>query len=110
MKNGQVDVSGSSTRSRKTKGDSRAQIKPATPPQPGFNTAVIEEAIAAGPAGVRNAQKIAMRHAKKMHEESVDYWRKITEFLKAWTDSSDSFYRARAMRLYGVRDFWRLFR
>jgi hypothetical protein len=97
MKNGQVDVSGSSTRSRKTKGDSRVQIKPATPPQPGFNTAVIEEAIAAGPAGVRNAQKIAMRHAKKMHEESVDYWRKITEFLKAWTDSSDSFYRARAL-------------
>ena len=51
-----------------------------------------------------------MRHAKQMHEEAVDYWRKTTEFLKAWTDSSDSFHRARAMRLYGVRDFWRLFR
>jgi hypothetical protein len=96
MKNGQADVSGSSTRSRKTEADSRAGIAPATPPQPGFNTAVIEKAIASGPAGVRNAQKIAMRHANKMHEESVDYWRKITEFLKAWTDSSDSFYRARA--------------
>lgn len=96
MKNGQVDVSGSSPRSGKTKGDARAQIKPATPPQPGFNTAVIEEAIAAGPAGVRSAQKIAMRHAKKMHEEAVDYWRKTTDFLEAWTDSSDSFYRARA--------------
>ena len=73
---------------------------------------MIEEAIAAGPAGVRSAQKIALRHAKQMHEESVDYWRKITEFLEAWTDSSDSFYRARArsMRLYGVRDFWRLLR
>ena len=84
------------SRSRKAKADSRAGIAPATRPQPGFNTAIIEEAIAAGPAGVRSAQKIAMRHAKKMHEESVDYWRKITEFLKAWTDSSDSFYRARA--------------
>jgi hypothetical protein len=96
MKNGQANVSGSSTRSRKTKADSRAQIQPATPPQPGFNTAIIEEAVAAGPVGVRSAQKIALRHAKQMHEESVDYWRKTTDFLKAWTDSSDSFYRARA--------------
>ena len=84
------------SRSRKTKADSRARIAAATPPQPGFNTAIIEEAIAAGPAGVRSAQKIAMRHAKKMHEEAVDYWRKTTDFLKAWTDSPDSFYRARA--------------
>jgi hypothetical protein len=52
---------------------------PATPQQSGFNTAIIEEAIAAGPTGIRSAQKIALRHAKKMHEETVDYWRKTTD-------------------------------
>jgi hypothetical protein len=96
MKNGQGDVSGSSTRSRKTKADSRAQNQPGPVPKPGFNTTVVEKAIAAGPAGIRQAQRIALKHAEKFHEDAVDHWRKETDFLKTWTDSSDSFYRVRA--------------
>ena len=53
-----------------------------------FSTTVVEKAIAAGPAGIRQAQRIALKHAKQHHEEAVDYWRKET--------SGDRFLRARA--------------
>jgi hypothetical protein len=81
---------------RKTKPNHRDEIAPVAPPPPGFNTAIIEEAIATGPAGVRYAQKIALGHAEKFHEEAVDHWRKETEFLKRWANSPDSHNRARA--------------
>src|SRR5436190_8299131 len=45
---------------RKTKADYRAEIEPAPPPPAGFNTTVLEQALAAGPAGIRQAQKIAL--------------------------------------------------
>jgi hypothetical protein len=65
-------------------------------PKPRFSTTVVENAIAGGPAGIRQAQRIAIKHAKKYHEEAVDYWRKETDYLKKWSDSGDRFNRARA--------------
>src|SRR5438552_3945706 len=47
---------------RKTKADYRAEIESATPPPAGFNTTLLEEALAAGPAGIRQAQKIALKY------------------------------------------------
>jgi hypothetical protein len=92
MKNGQVDVSGSSPRSRKTKGDSRAQIEPAPTPELGFNTRVLDEVIAAGPAGLRKAQCTALRSAKRYLEEAADSWKLDTGWLKSF----DTVHRVRA--------------
>jgi len=91
MKNGQVKVPRS-----KGNADSRAQIKSAPAPQVGFLTDAVEKAIAAGPAGIRQAQRLALKYARKYQEEAVDYWRKETDFLKKWGDSGDRFNRARA--------------
>jgi hypothetical protein len=91
MKNDQMKMTGS-----KAKVDSRTQIKPAPAPQVGFLTDAVEKAIAAGPAGIRQAQHVALKYAKKYQEESIDYWRKKTDFLKKWGDSRDRFNRARA--------------
>jgi hypothetical protein len=89
MKNGQVKVP-------RSKADSRAQIKSAPAPQVGFLTDAVEKAIAAGPAGIRQAQRVALKHLRKYEEEAVDHWRKETDFLRKWGDSGDRFNRARA--------------
>ncbi|HEX9281981.1 MAG TPA: hypothetical protein VF878_05870 [Candidatus Udaeobacter sp.] len=79
-------------RRRKAKKDYRAEITPAAAPKAGFNTTIIEQVLAAGPTGIRKAQQIALRHAKRYHEDAVDYWRKKTDWLK----NSDGSYRAHA--------------
>jgi hypothetical protein len=87
MKNGQVKMPRS-----KAKADSRAQIKPAPAPQVGFLTNAVEKAIAAGPAGLRRAQRTALRYAKRYLQESADSWKLKTEWLKSF----DTVHRARA--------------
>lgn len=70
---------------RKTKADYRAEITPAPAPTPkelGFNTTIIEDTIAAGPAGLRQAQRIALKFAKQFQQEAIDHWRKETDWLK----------------------------
>jgi hypothetical protein len=58
----------------------------------GFITDLVEEAIAGGPAGLRQAQRIALRYAKRYQEEAVDSWKLETEWLKSF----DAVHRARA--------------
>jgi hypothetical protein len=82
----------SKPKKRKTKTDSRAQIQPASGPELGFNTLLLDQAIAGGPAGLRKAQKTALHYAKQFQEEATDYWRKETDWLK----NSDGCYRAHA--------------
>ena len=96
MKNGQGDVSGSYTRSRKTKGDSRAQIQPAAAPELGFNALLLDQAIGAGPSGIRKTQHVALKFAKKYQEEAIEHFRKVTALLQSWIDKGDGHYRARA--------------
>jgi hypothetical protein len=96
VKNGQDDVSGSSTRTRKTKADSRAQIQPAAAPELGFNARLLDQAIGAGPSGIRKAQHGALKFAKKYQQEAIDHFRKVTALLQSWIDKGDSHYRARA--------------
>ena len=72
-------------KNRKTKADYRAEITPADAPtrqELGFNTSIIEETIATGPAGVRQAQRVALRLAKQFQQEAIDHWRKETDWLK----------------------------
>ena len=87
MKNGKVKVSRS-----KAKGGSRAQIKRAPAPKVGFLTNAVETAIAAGPAGLRRAQRTALHHAKRYMGEVADSWKLETEWLKSF----DTVHRARA--------------
>jgi hypothetical protein len=58
----------------------------------GFNTSIVEQAIAAGPAGLRQAQRIALRYARRYQEEAADEWKLETEWLKSF----DAVHRARA--------------
>ena len=70
-------------------------ITPVLPPAHkdiGFNTSIVEQAIAAGPAGLRNAQRIALRYARRYQEEAADEWKLETEWLKSF----DAVHRARA--------------
>jgi hypothetical protein len=94
--NGSADEHGEAEdftpRRRKARKDYRAEITPAAPPKGGFNTTIIEQVLAAGPAGIRKAQQIALRHAKRCHEDAVDCWRKKTDWLK----NSDGSNRAHA--------------
>ena len=78
MKNGQANVSGS------TQGKSVQCPKSARAPELGFNTRVLDEIIAAGPAGLRRAQRTALRYAKRYLEEAADSWRLETEWLKSF--------------------------
>jgi len=73
-----------------------AHLKLSPAPEVGFLTSAVEKAIAAGPVGIRQAQRVALKYAKKYQEETVDSWRKETDFLKKWGNSGDRFNRARA--------------
>jgi len=79
----------------KANADHPAHVKPAPAPEVGFLTSTVEKAIAAGPAGIHQAQRTALRQAKKYYEDAVDYWRKETDYLKQWSDTGDRFLRAR---------------
>jgi hypothetical protein len=50
----------------------------------GFNTRIVEEALAAGPAGLRRAQRTALRHAKRYLEKTADSWKLETKWLKSF--------------------------
>jgi hypothetical protein len=83
-------------RSPQAKADFRDSIKPAPPPIDGFSTVSLEAAIHAGPAGVRNAQRIAIGFAKRFMHKAADHWRKDTPYLASLTDSVDTVHRAHA--------------
>ena len=67
-------------------------VQPLANKDVGFNTSIVEEAIAAGPAGLRQAQRIALRYARRYQEEAADEWKLETEWLKSF----DAVHRARA--------------
>ncbi len=79
-------------RRRKAKADYRAQIEPAPTPELGFNMLLLDQATAAGPAGLRRAQRTALRCAKRYLEDASDSWKLETEWLKSF----DTVHRARA--------------
>lgn len=83
-------------RSPAAKADFRDSIVPADPPDCGFNTDQLAAAIAAGPAGVRNAQRLAINHAKRFMQESAQKWILDTPFLQAQRNSADTRQRASA--------------
>jgi hypothetical protein len=86
------------SRKGKSLADRRAEITSALAPDPaqlGLATALVDKALAAGPAGLRQAQHVAMRFAKQFQEECEDKWRKVTPWLAAKrSDGSDSSARA----------------
>jgi hypothetical protein len=65
-----------------------------SPPVPeiGFGTRALDQVIAAGPTGLRRAQRTALRHAKRHLEEAADSWKLETEWLKSF----DAIHSARA--------------
>ena len=83
-------------RSPAAKIDFRDSIVPATSPKEGFNTSALEAAIAAGPAGVRNAKRLAIQHAARFMHESAERWRVDTPFLISRMNSADARHRAHA--------------
>jgi hypothetical protein len=86
MKNGQATVSGSPQ-------DKPAQCSKSAPvPEIGFSTRVLDQVIAAGPAGLRRAQRTALRHAKRYLQDTADSWKLETEWLKSF----DTVHRVRA--------------
>jgi hypothetical protein len=88
----------------KTKNHSESTKRPQgiTPIQPpahkdvGFNTSIVDQALAAGPAGIRKAQRVALKFARKFQAETEVQFKKRTKFLQTWFDSNDSNARARA--------------
>jgi hypothetical protein len=94
--NGSADEHGEAKdftpRRRKAKADSRAQIQAAPAPKLGFNTMVLDQVIATGPAGLRRAQRTALRSAKRYLGEAADSWKLETEWLKSF----DTIHRVRA--------------
>jgi hypothetical protein len=83
-------------RSPAAKADFRDSIQPAPPPEIGFNTQSLEAAIAAGPSGVRNAQRIAINHAKRFMVASSEKWKLVTPFLESRLHHLDTEQRAYA--------------
>src|SRR5947208_1845142 len=76
-----------------------ALITPAIAPDPaqlGLTTAALDKALAAGPAGIRKAQRVALKFARKFQTETEDHFKKRTKFLRQWFDSNDPNARARA--------------
>jgi len=84
------------SRMRKTRADYRSEITPVHPPKSTFVSTVVEQAIEAGPGGIREAQRLALKFAKKYHEETAEHFRKVTKYLRAWLDNGDTDNRARA--------------
>jgi hypothetical protein len=78
MKNGQAKVSGS------TQGKPRQCLKSAPAREVGFSTLVLDQLITAGPAGLRGAQRTALRYAKRYLEGAADSWKLETEWLKSF--------------------------
>ena len=100
-----MDVAGQkiTPRNRKTKADYRAEITPAPTPARQFLESAVNEALARGPCGVREQQRIAINAAKRYMEHLEDEWRKETPYLKD-LDCNDN-PKARAGARYARR--WR---
>lgn len=78
------------------KTDYRDQIKEAPPPKAGFVTECVEEIVASGASGVRQAQRVALRYAKRALSESLDLWTRDTPYLTAMRESTERAQRASA--------------
>ncbi len=79
--------------------DGNARITPASVPDPaqlGLTTTLLDKALAAGPIGIRKAQSVAIKFARKFQTETEDHFKKRTKFLQTWFDSNDPNARARA--------------
>jgi hypothetical protein len=86
-------------RRRKAKADSRAQIAPTASPDPaqlGLTTVLVDKTLADGPAGLRKAQRVALKFARQFQQETEDQFKKRTNFLNQWFDSIDPNARMRA--------------
>ena len=59
-------------------------------------TSIVEKALAVGPDGLRKAQRVALKFARKFQGETEDHFKKRTKFLQTWFDSNDPNARARA--------------
>jgi hypothetical protein len=81
-------------KSGQAKLDYRDSIEEAPQPRAGFATAVVEEIIQSGASGVRNAQRCAMRHARRALIESCDEWKRDTPYLQALREGTDRSQRA----------------
>ncbi len=76
-----------------------ALITPAIAPDPaqlGLTTALLDKALAAGPAGLRKAQGVALKFARQFQQETEGQFKKRTKFLQTWFDSIDPNARAGA--------------
>jgi hypothetical protein len=74
-------------------------------------TSIVDQALASGPAGLRKAQRVALKFTRKFQTETEDHFKKRTKFLQTWFDSIDPNARAGARyALYGARNSWRNFR
>jgi hypothetical protein len=94
---------GFTPRRRKTKADYRAEIAPATPPPTPFIQREVDAAVAAGAAGLRASQRVALNAAKRYMAELEDFWRRDTAFIaRKASDPSDC---SRACARYARR--WR---
>jgi hypothetical protein len=83
------------TKNKKTILDYRAEIPVAVRPNAQFNERLVEVALAQGPAGIRQAQRIALKYARQFAQEAEDRWRRVTPWLAAkQSDTSD--FRARS--------------
>jgi hypothetical protein len=67
------------------------------------STSIVDKALAAGPAGLRKAQRVALRFARQFQQETEDHFKKRTKFLNQWFDSNDP--NARACARYAL--VWR---
>lgn len=76
----------------------------------GTNTLLVEEAIAQGPLGIRQAQRTALKFARQFQQEQEDRWKVVTPWLSAKQSdaakqSSSSDRRARACVIFSLA--WR---
>lgn len=95
------------TKNRKAKHDYRSEIDEAPEIDKrllGTNTLLVEEAIAQGPLGIRQAQRTALKFARQFQQEQEDRWKVVTPWLASkQSDSTD--FRARACARFALA--WR---
>jgi hypothetical protein len=95
------------TKNSKAKHDYRSEIEEAPEINKrllGTNTLLVEEAIAQGPLGIRQAQRTALKFARQFQQEQEDRWKVVTPWLSAkQSDTSDQ--RARACARFALA--WR---
>jgi hypothetical protein len=94
-------------RRRKAKADYRAHIQPALAPKLGFNTLFLDQAIAAGPSGIRKAQHAALKFAgNTTRKPSTISGKSRYSSNVGLTKVTVTIARARVLHLCGAPDFW----